>query len=80
MLHAVIRTESDAFHFFGEVNGYNVQTLQQHVRQTVHDTGAVRLQFEIDPEDQETFRASAARWLSRLMNDGTVVEVAVRPH
>jgi hypothetical protein len=80
MLHAVIRTDNDAFHFFGEVSGYNVQTLQQHVRHTVREAGAVRLQFKIDPEDQEVFRASTARWLSQLASDGTVVEVAVRPH
>ena len=39
MLHAVIRSGRDAMHFFAEVNGYNLQTLQQHVRQTSREDG-----------------------------------------
>ena len=80
MLHAVIRTDVDAFHFFGEVNGYNLQTLQQHVRQTVREGGTVRLQMHIEPADRAAFHASADRWLSRLANAGTVVEIKVAPH
>ena len=80
MLHAVIRTDTDAFHFFGEVSGYNLQTLQQHVRQTARESGVVRLQFKIDSTDQAAFDATAGHWLSRLADAGTVVEVNVRRH
>ena len=80
MLHAVIRTDTDAFHFFGEVSGYNLQTLQQHVRHTARESGVVRLQVKIDATDRDAFDARAGRWLSRLADTGTVVEVNVRRH
>jgi hypothetical protein len=76
MLHAVIQTDSDAFHFFGEVNGYNMQTLHQHVCQTMREVGSVRLLLRIDPADQEVFKALGPKWLSNVA--GTIVEVSVR--
>lgn len=78
MLHAVIRTDSDAFHFFGEVNGYNLQTLRQHVHQTVRESGPIRLQLKIDPKDQLSFHTAMRNWLSQLQDSGTVIEVSVR--
>lgn len=78
MLHAVIRTDSDAFHFFGEVSRYNVETLRQHVQQTARESGPVRLQLKIDPSDRRAFLAATERWLSRLADNGTLVEVNVR--
>jgi hypothetical protein len=78
MLHAVIRTEHDAFHFFGEVNGYNMQTLCQHVRQSNREGCTVRLQLRIDSIDRETFETHGSKWLSSIA--GTRVDIRVRSH
>lgn len=77
MLYAEIRTSRDAFHFIGEVSGYNMQTLQQHVRQSVREEGGVRIRLEIQPEDRNAFTRHTRRWLSRLENAGVPVEVVV---
>lgn len=78
MLHAVIRSgRDDAFHFFGEVSGYNLQTLRDHVRQTVREDGLVHLRVEIDPADRPTFDRCTEKWLSHLTDAGAVVEVEV---
>jgi len=79
MLYAVIRSERDAFHFFGEVSGYNLQTVRQHVRGTAADGGPVHVRFEIEPKDQAAFERHARRWLAALGAKGTVVEVEVVP-
>jgi hypothetical protein len=76
MLHAVIQTDNDAFHFFGEVNGYNMQTLRQHVCQTTKEVGPVRLLLRIDPNDQEAFKTLGRKWLSNVSE--TIVEISVR--
>ena len=78
MLHAVIRSGRDAMHFFAEVNGYNLQTLQQHVRQSSREGGRVHLRVEVDPHDQAAFARHSARWLRALSRRGTAVEVEVR--
>lgn len=78
MMHARISTEHDAFHFFGEVNPYNLETLRQHVRQTMHDDGGIRLLVEIEPADQRAFNQRTARWLPRLVATGTDVQIAVQ--
>ncbi len=77
MLYAEIRTSRDAFHFIGEVSGYNIETLQQHVRQSLREEGSVRLRLEIQPEDRNAFTRYTRRWLSRLENAGVPVEVMV---
>ncbi len=79
MLHAVIRSDRDALHFFGEVSGYNLQTLRQYVRESRRDSGALHVRVEIEPGDQPVFAKQTARWLSALVNRGTVVEVEVVP-
>ncbi len=81
MLHAVIRSGNDAFHFFGEVSGYNLQTLREHVRESARDDGPVHLRVEIDSNDQKTFRRYTGKWLPHLANAGATVEVEVlRPN
>jgi hypothetical protein len=77
MLHAEIRSGRDAFHFIGEVSGYNLQTLREHVRQTAREDGAVHLRVNIDPDDQLAFRRYTGKWLPRLAAAGTTVEVNV---
>jgi hypothetical protein len=77
MLYAEIRTPRDAFHFFGEVSGYNMQTLQQHVRQSMREEGGLRLRLEIQPEDRSAFKRYTTRWLARLENAGVPVQVTV---
>jgi hypothetical protein len=78
MLHAVIQSDRDAFHFIGEVSAYNLQTLRQHVRQTAKEDGAVQLWVEIDPGDVRTFERYADKWLSGLARVETVIEVRGR--
>lgn len=75
MLHAVVRSEQSALHFYGEVSGYNVQTLRQHVRQALRDGSPVHLRLEILPADREAFGYYAGRWLRALRRSGAMVEV-----
>ena len=77
MLQAVIRSSRDAMHFFAEVNGYNLQILRQHVRQTSREDGPVHLRVEIDPHDQAAFVHYTTRLLRALSQRGTAVEVEV---
>ena len=79
MLHAVIRSNRDALHFFGEVSGYNLETLRHYVRQSTRDGDTLRVRVEIEPDDQPAFAKHTARWLPALANAGTVVEVEVVP-
>jgi len=75
MLHAIIRSERDTFHFFGEVSGYNLETLRHHVRDSARDAEALHLRVEVDPGEREMFTRHAGRWLRRLARAGTTVEV-----
>ena len=77
MLHAVIRSDRDALHFFGEVSGYNLQTLRQYVRQSNQDCDTLHIRVEIEPDDQPAFATHAASWLPALTHAGAVVEVEV---
>jgi hypothetical protein len=79
MLHAHIRTPRDAFHFIAEVNPYNLQTLRQHVRQSLREDGPLRLSVALDPADQPAFARYTARWLPQLIEAGMVVEVVCPP-
>ncbi len=78
MLHAVIQSGEQAVHFYGEVNGYNLQTLREFVRDSDVGSPGVRLSLKIDPEDQGVFNAHSRRWLQRLSGAGTPVDVHVR--
>ena len=75
MLHALIRTDKDAFHFCGEADAYSLETLREHLPQS--GDGRVRLRFEIDRADQIAFERSTRKWLSHLLSLGTVVEVKI---
>jgi len=79
MLHAHIRTPHDAFHFIAEVNPYNLQTLHQHVRQSLREEGQLQISVQIDSTDQSAFARYTARWLPQLIAAGTAVEVDVSP-
>jgi hypothetical protein len=70
MIHAVIRSGHDAFHFFGEVSPYNIQTLRQHVRETAKESGQVHLRVEIDPEDHKEFARCTGKWLPHMAGSG----------
>ena len=79
MFHAHIRTAHDAFHFIAEVNSYNLQTLRQHVRQSIREEGALSISVQIDSSDQRAFARHTAAWLPQLIETGTQVEVDVAP-
>jgi len=79
MLHARIRTGRDAFHFIAEVNAYNLQTLRQHVRQSLRESDDLALSMRIDRADQPAFERHTARWLPALIKAGTCVELNVGP-
>jgi hypothetical protein len=77
MLHAVIRSGREALHFFGEVNPYNLQTLRDHVRQSVREHQPVQVRVEIDPRDRLAFDQLASKWLLSVQGSGAAVEIAV---
>jgi hypothetical protein len=83
MLHATIRKGRGTFHFFGEVDGYSLQTLREHVQQTRRGKGAVRLLLEIDDDDKTAFAKCTGGWLPEVVHSGVAVDVQVRhfrPH
>jgi hypothetical protein len=77
MFHARIRSPYDAFHFIGEVTPYNMQTLRQHVRQSLREHGRLTISLELDSRDEPAFAHYTARWLPQLFDAGTEVEVEV---
>ncbi len=77
MLYAVIRSPRDALHFFGEVSGYNLQTLRQYVRQSTQDGGPLHMRVQIEPDDEPVFAKHTHRWLPALTDAGAAVEVEV---
>lgn len=77
MFHAHVRTAHDAFHLIAEVNSYNLQTLRQHMRQSIREDGQVKISVRIDSSDQPAFARHTANWLPKLIAAGTQVEVVV---
>jgi hypothetical protein len=77
MLHAEIRSRRDALHFVGELSGYNLQTLRQHMTQVMHDSSAVRVHIQVAPSELPFFQRHACRWLPALQARGAIVEVTV---
>ncbi len=75
MLHVRIRTPHDAFHFFGEVSPYNLQTVRQHVRQSLRESGRLTVSLQIDPSDEPLFARFVPAWLRQLGDNGTAVEI-----
>lgn len=75
MLHAVIRSDHDALHFIGEVNLYNLETVEQHVRSYLKEGDRLELRFEVDPKDRRRFEQQAGPFLSRYTSSGIPVEV-----
>jgi hypothetical protein len=79
MLHAVIFSEQEAFHLSAEVDGYNMQELGQHVRNAARPGRRVRVQVEIEPEDELAFARHTRGWLAGLRTVGERVEVEILP-
>lgn len=79
MLHVRIRSPHDAFHFIGEVNPYNLQTLRHHIRQSLRENGRLTVAVQIDPSDEPVFSRYAARWLHDLGDRGTAMHVDAMP-
>ena len=77
MLHARIRTPHDAFHFIAEVTPYNLQTLRQHVRQSLREDGQLTISMRIDPADEIAFALATSHWLPALIAAGARVELDV---
>jgi hypothetical protein len=75
MLHAVIRTRNEAFHFFAEPDLYNLETLQQHVRGARRDSRQVKLEISFDPPSGPDIARRVNRWLHRLSRVGVSVEL-----
>ena len=78
MLYAAIKTDSDSIRFQGEVNPYDLQTLQLLVGSIPRYARPVRLRIEIDPEDEITFRQWAEKRVQHWVRSGVAVEV--EPH
>ena len=79
MLHAHIRTPHDAFHFIAQVNSYNLQTLRQHLRQTIREGAHVELSLLVDACDEIDFARYSAPWLPALIEAGITVEMDIAP-
>ena len=77
MLHAVIRWEHDALHFFGDVTSYNLQTLRLHVRDRARNGGVPAVRFEVDAEDRPRFVKHMSSWLAELRGVASPLEVVV---
>ena len=52
MLHAVIRSNQCAIHFFAEVSAGTLRTLGQHVCQACRDIAGLRLRIEMEAAEQ----------------------------
>lgn len=79
MFHAVVRSGNDALHFIAEIDGYNLQTLQQYVRGAVEESGTAELFVEVDSPEQAGWERQTRRWLSRLCRNGVQVHVETVP-
>lgn len=80
MLHAEVRSNETAVHFFGEVNGYNLQTLGIYATQSARfDDRQVRLCLDIDADDESVFAEHWEAWMPRLKAVGATIAVRVRP-
>jgi hypothetical protein len=75
MLRAVVRSGREAIHFIGDLNGYNLQTLQLHARGARRDGAAVRVEVELDDGDAALWRRYARTWLQRMRRAGVTVFV-----
>ena len=79
MLHAEIRWARDAFHLFGEMDAYNLQTLRQHVLQVLGEDERVEVKIELAAEDWRLFERQTRRWIAQLQQRGAIVAVKVDP-
>ena len=79
MFHARIRTPNDVFHLIAEVNSYNLQTLRQHLRQSLREDGSLQISVLLDPGDQRAFARYTSRWLPKMIETGAQVAVEVAP-
>ena len=75
MFHAVVRSGHDALHFIAEIDGYNIQTLQQYMRGAVRERESPELFVQVDSPEQGRWEKATRRWLSRLSSSGVRVQV-----
>lgn len=77
MFHAVIRNRQGALHFIGEVDGYCLDTLRDHIgsvrRQA--DPSCLHLQIGVDAEQREEFEQRTRRWVKNLLLAGATVTI-----
>lgn len=62
MLRAVIHAGTHRFHFSGEVSGYNLEMLREHVRRSLMEAVPVHLRVAIEPSDERAFTRFGNRW------------------
>jgi hypothetical protein len=75
MLRAVIRSGHEALHFIGDLNGYNLQTLQLHARGALRESGSARVELELDESDAAVWKHYGRGWLARMDRAGVPVLV-----
>jgi hypothetical protein len=75
MLRAIIRSGNEALHFIGDLNGYNLQTLQMHARGALREIGCVHVELELDESDAATWKHFERGWLARMDRAGVDVLV-----
>lgn len=77
MIRAVVRSGERELHFVGEMNGYNLETLEEYARATLTEWGSADVDLQIDSADFWTWNRRASRWLARLSRAGAAVHVAI---
>ena len=78
MLHAIIRTPSQALHLTTPVNAYNMETLRWHVSQMATGCGETSLTLDMDSSDVRAFCQYARDWLPRMTSSGALRVETVR--
>ena len=78
MLRAIIRSGHEALHFIGDLNGYNLQTLQLHARSALKEIGSARVELELDESDAVTWKHYERAWLARMDRAGVTVLVRAK--
>ena len=75
MLRAIIRSGNEALHFIGDLNGYNLQTLQIHARGALKESGCVHVELELEESDAVAWKQFERGWLARMDRAGVDVLV-----
>jgi hypothetical protein len=75
MFHAVIRDQGGALHLIADVDPYNLETLRQHVAQSMREAPPVHLRIDVQQDQHQALDARLRRWVKRITRSGAEVEI-----